>query len=195
MSQIRAVVFDCFGVLLADVLRTKADQIEHTNPEAAQRLFAAMRAGDRGIISQEEVAAQVGDVLGMSAEEVLHMAQAGEVKNEVLMSEIKKLRPRYKVGLLSNINGRAWLDERFGEGVLDDLFDTVVASGDVGMIKPEPGIFELVLERLGVEAHEAVMIDDLERYCEGARAVGMQAIQFHTTKQALDELNALLVKE
>jgi len=194
MTKIKAIIFDCFGVLLADVLRVKADELAATHPDAAENFHAVLRAGDRGIIAPQEVAEQVGNILGISTEEVLTMSREGEVKNLALIAEIPKLRSRYKVAMLSNINGRAWLDDRFGDGELDRLFDVVVASGDVGMIKPEPGIYELTAERLGVAPGECVMIDDLLKFTEGAKAVGMQAIQFHTTAQALSELETVLEK-
>jgi epoxide hydrolase-like predicted phosphatase len=194
MTHIKGIIFDCFGVLLADVLRVKAEEISHIDPEKGEAFMSYLRAGDRGILGPEEVAAQVGTILDMSADEVLEMSKQGEVKNELLLARIPELREHYKVAMLSNINGRAWLDDRFGTGVLDGLFDVVVASGDVGMIKPEPAIFEFTAERLGLDPSECVMIDDLERYCEGARAVGMQAIQFHSTKQVLAELQTLLEK-
>lgn len=192
MREVKAVIFDCFGVLLADVLRVKADELTTSHPQAAEDFHAILRAGDRGIIGPVEVAEQVGNILGISTEEVLTMTREGEVKNETLIKEIPSIRKHYKVALLSNINGRAWLEERFGPGVLDSLFDVVVASGDVGMIKPEPGIYELAAEKLGVQPNECVMIDDIERYVEGARAVGMQAIQFRATTQALTELETVL---
>jgi HAD superfamily hydrolase (TIGR01509 family) len=68
----------------------------------------------------------------------------------------------------------------------------VVDSAFVGSRKPERQIYELTLERLGVVAHATVFIDDLELNCEAARNLGMHAVHFQTTEQALDEIEAAL---
>jgi putative hydrolase of the HAD superfamily len=75
---------------------------------------------------------------------------------------------------------------------VDELFDVVVDSAFVGMRKPEPAIYELTLERLGVGADVALMIDDIELNCDAARALGMQAIWFQSTEQAIAEVEAAL---
>jgi HAD superfamily hydrolase (TIGR01509 family) len=60
------------------------------------------------------------------------------------------------------------------------------------LVKPEPAIYELMLERLEVEAGRAVFLDDFIENVAGARQVGMQAIHFQSSEQALGELGALL---
>jgi HAD superfamily hydrolase (TIGR01509 family) len=61
---------------------------------------------------------------------------------------------------------------------LDGLFDAVVISAQIGVMKPAPGAFQAILDRLGVGAPDAVFIDDFPPNVEGARAAGMQAIHF-----------------
>ena len=76
---------------------------------------------------------------------------------------------------------------------IDEIFEVVVDSGFVGMRKPEPGIYELTLERLGgVAASECLFVDDMELNCEAARELGMTAVQFHDTEQARREVEAVL---
>jgi putative hydrolase of the HAD superfamily len=60
------------------------------------------------------------------------------------------------------------------------------------MRKPDPGIYELTLERLGVPAEQCIFVDDLELNCEGARAVGMAAVRFERAEQAIPELRSAL---
>jgi epoxide hydrolase-like predicted phosphatase len=104
---------------------------------------------------------------------------------------IGRLRPSYRTALLSNAD--LTLRERLTEFGLDGLFDAVVVSADVGMAKPEPEIYELAAQRLGLAAGECVFVDDLERNLEAARSVGMQAIHFrvdldHDLEHLLAEL-------
>jgi putative hydrolase of the HAD superfamily len=71
---------------------------------------------------------------------------------------------------------------------VDELFETVVDSAFVGTRKPEPRIYEIVLERLEVDAAACLFLDDFEVNCEGAREAGMRAVHFRENAQALPEL-------
>ena len=77
---------------------------------------------------------------------------------------------------------------------IDEVFEVVVDSAFVGMRKPDPEIYELTVERLGdgVTAADCVFIDDIEVNCDAARDLGMHAVQFHSTEQAIAELETLL---
>ena len=77
---------------------------------------------------------------------------------------------------------------------LDEVFEIVVDSAFVGMRKPEPGIYELTVERLGddLTAQECLFVDDIELNCEAARALGMTAVWFQDSDQAIAELESAL---
>ena len=75
---------------------------------------------------------------------------------------------------------------------IDDVFEIVVDSAFVGTRKPEPEIYALTLERLGLPAAACVFVDDLEPNVEAARDAGMDGIVFRDTAQAIAELEALL---
>ena len=90
---------------------------------------------------------------------------------------VRRLRPAYRVGLLSNADRS--LEERLRDGLrLDRLFDAVVVSGVVGIAKPDPRAYLLAAERLGLPPEACVFIDDAPRNVEAAREVGMTAIRF-----------------
>jgi putative hydrolase of the HAD superfamily len=61
------------------------------------------------------------------------------------------------------------------------------------MRKPEPAIYELTLERLGLPAEACVFVDDLEINLPPARALGIHAVHFQHTAQAISEIDALVV--
>lgn len=90
------------------------------------------------------------------------------------MDLISRLRGRTKLGLLSN----AGPDLRQMLGPAAGLFDDIVISAEVGMRKPQPEIFELVLGRLGVQSNQALFIDDLQRNVDAARQAGLLAHRF-----------------
>ena len=75
---------------------------------------------------------------------------------------------------------------------VDEIFSVVVDSAFVGSRKPEPRIYEITLERLGVPAQAALLIDDIELNCTAARDVGMHAVWFRDTDQAIAEIEEQL---
>lgn len=81
------------------------------------------------------------------------------------------------IGLLTNNvkEARAW----WSSGVIPlELFSDVVDSSEVGLRKPDPAVYRLAAERLGVEPHEVVFVDDLPENVAGAEAVGMTGVLF-----------------
>ena len=90
---------------------------------------------------------------------------------------IRRLRPPYKTAVLSNADNTLVSRLRDSHGIYD-LFDEVVVSADVGMAKPEPKIYAIAAQRLGLPAADCVFVDDLEPNVDAARAAGMQAIHF-----------------
>ena len=73
-----------------------------------------------------------------------------------------------------------------------ELFDVVVDSSELGVRKPDPRIYEATLTALGVAPEAAVFIDDLEINCEAAAALGMRAVWFQHTDQAIADVEAAL---
>ena len=69
-----------------------------------------------------------------------------------------------------------------------DLFDYILISGEVKMIKPEPGIFDLLLNRIGFEARDCIFIDDSDVNIKVATKLGFDAIRFHSPIQLMSEL-------
>jgi epoxide hydrolase-like predicted phosphatase len=93
-----------------------------------------------------------------------------------------------RTGLISNSMGAG----RYDRSVFPELFDGVVISGDEGLHKPEPAIYELGCERVGLTPAECVFVDDLRENCEGAEAVGMTAVLHRGAERTLPRLEELL---
>ncbi|HEY2604363.1 MAG TPA: HAD family phosphatase [Thermoleophilaceae bacterium] len=115
--------------------------------------------------------------------------------NEEMIELMRRLRARgLRMALLTN-NVREW--EPLWRAKLpdiDEIFEIVVDSAFVGMRKPEPGIYELTLERLGdgVTAANCLFVDDIEANCEMATELGMTAVHFIDAEQATREIEAAL---
>src|SRR3990172_8698943 len=101
----------------------------------------------------------------------------GDLPNHQLLAYIREnLKPHYKLGIVSNA-AADWVYE-----ILDRkdvaLFDDIIISHRAGIAKPELAIYEMALENLKVRPEDTVFIDDIELFCDAARAVGMQAILY-----------------
>jgi HAD superfamily hydrolase (TIGR01509 family) len=131
--------------------------------------------------------AQVAQLTGKTMTEIEHIVSADHIRNESLVGIVQSLRADFKVGLLSNV-GRDLIARLFSEEEVSTLFDAVVLSSEVGMVKPYPEIFELMADRLGVRPDDCLMIDDMPDNIAGAESVGMQGIVFRTN----DELESAL---
>jgi putative hydrolase of the HAD superfamily len=92
-----------------------------------------------------------------------------------------------RTGLLSN----SWGDSGYERSRFGELFDAVVISAEVGLRKPDPEIFLLAAERIGVPPAECVFVDDLLHNAEGARAVGMEGIVHRSAEFTIPRLEAL----
>jgi putative hydrolase of the HAD superfamily len=102
---------------------------------------------------------------------------------------IRRLRPPYRTAVLSNADSTLTQRLRDAQNVID-LFDDVVCSADVGVAKPEPRIYEIAAQRIGLPPDECIFIDDLERNLEPAAAAGMRTVHFRVDRG--DDLAAQL---
>lgn len=172
--MIKAIIFDCFGVMYGGSLATLADMAPR---EHRQAIYDCNQAKDYGYINYPEYLQQIGELIGIAPEAVDTVMRQHHITNTWLIEYAQGLREQYKVALLSNIGDQTM--ERLFDGKVGELFDEVVLSYQEGIAKPNPEIFTLTAERLGVTPGECVMIDDLMANCEGAEVAGMQSI-LHT---------------
>ena len=107
-----------------------------------------------------------------------------------ILNFLRELRGKYKTGLISN----AWSDLRdyIVREKMDDAFDHIVISAEVGATKPEAKIFKIALEQAGVRPNEAVFVDDFYVNIEGCEKVGMKGIHFKDPQTAMEQLKGLL---
>lgn len=149
-----------------------------------------MHACDHGYMSRQDFLESVAELAGISVDAVAAVMHDKHRRNEPLIARAKELKSKYKIGMISNM-GYDMLKDLFDEQERDELFDDMVVSSEVGLIKPSWDIFELALERLGVAADETVFIDDQPANVEGAERVGMKTILFTTNAQFETELAAI----
>lgn len=187
--MIKAIIFDCFGVLTADTWHEFLDNLDrNVDIEAARDVH---RAYDAGQISKQQCAERIKEITGRSFAELEDVLGGQTNKNTRLIKYIAQLKKTYKIGLLSNV-GNNWIRDYFLNVEEQKLFDAYVFSFEAGTTKPDPRIFEMICEKLGVELSASVMVDDIDRYTEAAKSIGMHAVCYKDFEQFRTELDGLL---
>jgi putative hydrolase of the HAD superfamily len=176
------------GVSLEDLGRAMA---RATEEHGEHPLFVL----ERGEISESEFRARIEPHLedGFDLTRLRTLYFERMEPNRAMIEFVREVRGRaLRTALLTN-NVREWEPLwRAKLPEIDQLFEVVVDSAFVGMRKPDPAIYELTLERLGVAAEESVFVDDLERNCDTARSLGMSVVRFERAEQAIPELRSAL---
>lgn len=189
--MIKAIIYDCFGVLVTDKLQELRDEVAERDPSAADEMMQLIRAVNKGLLEPEVTRPQIAALCGMTAEQYRAYIVGGEGKNKPLFRHIATLKPHYKIGMLSNIGKRS-LENRFSADELAQYFDAVVASGDIGYAKPEQEAYLIAVERLGVLPEEVIFIDDRALFCAAAEQAGLQAIEYTDFAQYKRDITELL---
>jgi putative hydrolase of the HAD superfamily len=210
MPEIEAIVSDFGGVLTTPLLRSFMAFQDTTgiSTENLGKAMAAIGAEDgenplyrleRGEITETAFLERLGEglepLLGHRPE--LHRFKEIYFEaldpNEQMIELMRELKAEgHRMAMLTN-NVREW--EPLWRSMLpvDEIFETVVDSGFVGVRKPEARIYELTLERIGLPAEACLFVDDLAHNCDGARAIGMQAVHFRDNEQAIAEIRGALL--
>ncbi len=196
---IKAVIWDIGGVIARTEDLAPRDQLAAelgVTRDHLTYLFFSGPDGARaqtGEITRAELIAIARSELGLTPDEYPDLVDrffGGDIVDDELVDYIRSLKPRYKTGIISN----AWseLPALLDEWGIDDAFDVVVGSGDEGLMKPKPRIYQITLERLSVKPEEAVFVDDFIENIIGARELGISGIHFQSREQALQDLKTLL---
>jgi putative hydrolase of the HAD superfamily len=188
----KAIIFDCFDVLVSNGLPLFISKYLNDNQVIQNSILLFEESLNAGRIDYETFLLKIAEICNVSVDEARRVLDDNEPDIELFNYIAKKLKPSFKLGMLSNA-GDDWLDEMMG-GDRKSLFDVIVLSYQVGFIKPQPEIYRLTAKRLEVETNECIMIDDNEKYCDGAKKVGMQTIQYKSFTQMMHELDVLLAK-
>lgn len=188
--MVKAVIFDCFGVLYGSSMWA---QLELCPPDKRQELIDNNKQNDYGYLSVDEYNTNIGRLLGLTPEGVVAMMREKHVRNQPMFDMIASLRQQgIKTALLSNA-GRDMPGSLFSDEELHGaVFDTYGVSSELGIAKPNPAIFAMIAERIGVSTGECVMIDDTPENCEGAEVAGMLSIQHVTNAETFNSLTKLL---
>jgi len=203
-----AVIFDFSGVMVSSAFSvigeyasghgmSEDEFIENLLGPYAEDTDHAWHRAERGEIGildwvTDTMARAESDGLGLDLSFMVKMLGELEV-HDVMVEAARQLRADgYRTSLLTN-NIAEGRDSWRPLLPLDELFDDVIDSSEVGLRKPNPAVYTLALQRLGgIEPARAVFLDDHPGNCAGARLAGLSTILVEDPAIAVDELHALL---
>jgi len=197
-----AVIFDLGGVVVGSPLHAIARfEREHGIAQGfvnrvvvatgAAGAWSRLERGEIGLeefyLSFERECVEAGHAL--SARVLLDRVAEATVPRPAMMEAIRRIRA---AGLRTAALTNNWISEDSGSGALRPFFDVFVESSVVGLRKPDPRIYRLACDRLGIEPARAVFLDDIGTNLKTARALGMATIKVADPESALAELETLL---
>jgi epoxide hydrolase-like predicted phosphatase len=193
-----AAFFDFGGVLTTPVWDSFASfcRSQGLHPDSIKNLFRSdpealeeLRQLEMGEISETEFERTFGRRLGLKdPDHLIDSMFSGMKPDPAMVAAVKGLRA---AGMLTGLISNSWSTSHYDRKLLAELFDTTVISAEVQMHKPQPEIYRLAADRLGVEPAECIFVDDLRENCEGAEAVGMTAVRHRNAAETIAKLAEL----
>jgi putative hydrolase of the HAD superfamily len=193
------LLIDWGGVLTSSVFEAFAAfcEAEGLDPQTLRRAFRADASARRlledlecGRLQDAEFERLLAARLEIDPGGLIERLFAGlRPEPEMLAGVAAARRAGVRTGLLSN----SWGEGRYDRARFPELFDVTVVSGEIGMRKPDPAIYALAAERLGLPPRDIVFVDDLPHNLEPAEAIGMATVLHRgNAGQTLGELEAYL---
>jgi epoxide hydrolase-like predicted phosphatase len=188
---IKAIIWDLGGVLVRTEDKTPrqvlAKKLGLTYAELEKFVFAGdsgghTQLGQCSLADHWKKVQQNLNLTDSEMDEFQSLFWGGDQLDLSLVEFIRSQHQTYKTSLLSNhfpdLRKRVLHDWKFG-----DAFDDMVISSEVGLVKPDPRIYQLALARLGVSAEQAFFVDDNRYNLSGARFIGMNTVHFQNAQQ------------
>jgi putative hydrolase of the HAD superfamily len=197
-THYRGLLVDWGGVMttnLFDSFRAFCEQ-EGLSAEAVGETFRTDPASrelliglETGALSEADFEQQFATILGVAPAGLIERMFAGGRPDQAMQDAVRRARAAgVRTGLISN----SWGTSRYDRALLAELFDGLVISGEVGMRKPTPRIYELGAEAIGLEPASCVFVDDLAFNLTPARELGMATVHHVDSGQTITELERLL---
>ena len=212
MTAVEAIICD-FGGVLTSPMSDGFTAFEETTGISIEQLGAAMgkiweRDGahplfelETGRMTEAAFLGGLGEQLSVLLGRPIRLDGFGEAffghlhPNDRVIDYMRSLQARgYRMAICTN-NVREWESRWRALLPVEEIFSVVVDSGFVGVRKPEPEIYALTLERLGVPPSSALFVDEIELNCTAAQALGMRAVWFRSTDQAIEEIEDALAAD
>lgn len=144
---------------------------------------------ETGMLPEAEFERRFAEILGIPSERLIARMFAGAGADEAMLAAVRRVRGTgIRTGLISN----SWGPATYDRALLAELFDGVVISGDVGVRKPTPEIYQMGARAIDLLPADCVFVDDLPFNLKPARELGMATVRHVDAAQTIAELEGLL---
>ena len=185
--MIKAIFFDFYGVVKAD---DYAEWLKAHNLKKEGIFLDISRQQDKGQISHLEFLRKLSKLTGLEINDENYL-QKNSINSE-LINLIKTLKPKYKIYVQSN-SPRGTVRSIILDHKLSDYFDGIIISSEIGMIKPQRGFYQYILNYCHASKPEVLFVDDNPFYIAGAQKFGIKSIHFKSNKQLVEDLKKINV--
>ncbi len=197
-DRARGLLVDWGGVMTTNVFDAFRAFCEQAGlePDAVGKRFRTDRNSrellvglETGTLSEEQFEPRFAEILGVPAAGLIDGLFAGGVADEAMQGAVAHARAAgVRTGLISN----SWGTRRYDRKLLGRLFDGVVISGEVGMRKPTPAIYERGAQAIELAPGDCVFVDDLPFNLGPAADLGMATVHHVDSQQTIAELERIL---
>jgi putative hydrolase of the HAD superfamily len=194
----RGLLIDYGGVLTTDLFDSFRAfcEVEGLQPEVIGQSFRRDPSArelliglETGKLEEEEFETRFAEILGVSAPGLIERLMADSRPDEQMVEAVASAR---RAGIRTGLISNSWGTRRYDRAQLGELFDGVVISGEVGIRKPAPEIYQLGAQQIGVEPAACVFVDDLPFNLEPAAELGMATVHHTAAPETISELERLL---
>lgn len=200
-NRIKAVVFDLGGVFLENGCQGAVEKYSKKaglNKDKIAKVYDEEFCSlERGEINEKKYWENVEKSLSkqgiyINTKILRKITLDGfKLKTDVVQL-VRELKSKgYKTAMLTN-NVREWMLMFIKKFKLDEYFDVIVNSADLGIRKPEPGIYEEIMQNLSVKEDQLIFVDDTEKNIEGARLLGIKSFLFSDFRRFKSQLKAYI---
>ena len=176
-EKIKAIIFDFFGVICHEVHQSWFDEHRNKFNLTQDEYSENSHKVDLGIITEKGFISFYSRKTNIPENDIQNKFNSYIKIDNNLIDLIKDLKKKYKIGLLSSASSE-FIREIINKNNLENIFDNIIISSEVGLIKPDPEIYKLSLKNLGVLPEEVIFIDDRQKNIDGAEAVGIKSILY-----------------
>jgi HAD superfamily hydrolase (TIGR01509 family) len=187
--MIKAIIFDCFGVLTTEGWQEFKDTY-FSDSSKLKEAYRLNNLADQGKLNHEQLLPLIAELAQIPIEQARKEIDDYQANKRLLAYIAENLKPNFKIGMLSNVSDD-WLTKLFSSSQLL-LFDEFALSYKVGFVKPAKEAYEYIADRLNVKTEECVFIDDRGHYVEAAKKLGMKGIVYVDFNQMKSELEQIL---
>jgi putative hydrolase of the HAD superfamily len=187
----KAIIFDLYGVLALNGWQAFKAKHFSDREHIWDAVYELGKKVDAGIADYKELVRFTARQTGESEATVRYQLEHTLANDELLeYIEHAALGSHYKLAIVSN-GGNLNVLHRFTPAQRR-LFSAVVFSRDVGYLKPQRDIFQIVADKLGVSLEDCVFVDDQKSHVLGARSAGMEGVVYTSVTKLKRELTRLL---